>query len=329
MSDPMKSMSADDLLSSIRRLVTNEVSQALDSPILSSLEAKSVRTMRPALLLTPDFRVKAGLKNGMGETVEDMVCDVAKDVPIISHGEQVTASPDDKRRQDAGERAEKVQRKTVSNAIPEKRHPGRDMPDGRDTSSAGDGGDDMRPLKNTRRQKLPSEMLTAESYYEDEHVELPGREASLVALREALTQTPGAQPVMRAESEAGFETGEGRAVSESRPQKMSTPNPAPPAAAAVEAEENTGQKFGKEDTASAPVENADRSSDDRCASDAVKEADRIQAALNTLDEPALRDMVGQLIRQELQGPLGARITRNVRKLVRREVHRALASRDFE
>jgi len=48
-----------------------------------------------------------------------------------------------------------------------------------------------------------------------------------------------------------------------------------------------------------------------------------------LDEETLREMVSDMVRSELQGELGDRITRNVRKLVRREIHRALASRDFE
>ncbi len=48
-----------------------------------------------------------------------------------------------------------------------------------------------------------------------------------------------------------------------------------------------------------------------------------------LDEEALRDMVSEIVRQELQGALGERITRNVRKLVRREIHRALASQELE
>jgi len=48
-----------------------------------------------------------------------------------------------------------------------------------------------------------------------------------------------------------------------------------------------------------------------------------------IDEETLRDMVSEIVRGELQGDLGQRITRNVRKLVRREIHRALASRDFD
>lgn len=49
----------------------------------------------------------------------------------------------------------------------------------------------------------------------------------------------------------------------------------------------------------------------------------------SFDEEVLRDLVRDLIREELQGGLGERITRNVRKLVRAEIARALATKDFE
>ncbi|WP_300056161.1 hypothetical protein [uncultured Roseobacter sp.] len=58
------------------------------------------------------------------------------------------------------------------------------------------------------------------------------------------------------------------------------------------------------------------------------EADDLQSADQILDEAALRDLVAEIVRFELQGPLGERITRNIRKLVRREIHRALAARDL-
>lgn len=48
-----------------------------------------------------------------------------------------------------------------------------------------------------------------------------------------------------------------------------------------------------------------------------------------IDEDALRDLVSEIVRQELQGALGERITRNVRKLVRREIHRALTAQELE
>ena len=53
------------------------------------------------------------------------------------------------------------------------------------------------------------------------------------------------------------------------------------------------------------------------------------AILGVIDEDVLRPIVAELIRIELQGDLGERITRNVRKLVRREILRALNSKDLE
>ncbi len=54
---------------------------------------------------------------------------------------------------------------------------------------------------------------------------------------------------------------------------------------------------------------------------------------NLLDEEALRELVGQMVRQELRGVLGEHITRtirqNVRKLVRREIHSILSSQDCD
>lgn len=48
-----------------------------------------------------------------------------------------------------------------------------------------------------------------------------------------------------------------------------------------------------------------------------------------MDEAALRELVSEIVRAELQGALGERITRNVRKLVRREIHRALTAQEME
>ncbi|MEY8881186.1 hypothetical protein [Donghicola sp. XS_ASV15] len=50
-----------------------------------------------------------------------------------------------------------------------------------------------------------------------------------------------------------------------------------------------------------------------------------QTAIN---EDMLRAMVVQIVREELQGEMGERITRNVRKLIRREINRALAIQDL-
>ena len=50
--------------------------------------------------------------------------------------------------------------------------------------------------------------------------------------------------------------------------------------------------------------------------------------LSGLDDAALRRLVAEIVHDELSGELGERITRNVRKLVRREINRVLTSRDM-
>ena len=52
-------------------------------------------------------------------------------------------------------------------------------------------------------------------------------------------------------------------------------------------------------------------------------------SIRVMDEAELQSLVRDLVRHELQGALGERITRNVRKLVRAEVNRALAARALD
>ncbi len=54
-----------------------------------------------------------------------------------------------------------------------------------------------------------------------------------------------------------------------------------------------------------------------------------QPAAVTIGEEELRELVAQIVREELQGALGERITRNLRKMVRREITRAMAAPDVD
>ncbi|CUH44220.1 hypothetical protein [Ruegeria atlantica] len=54
-----------------------------------------------------------------------------------------------------------------------------------------------------------------------------------------------------------------------------------------------------------------------------------EARIAGISEDALRKMIAEVVREELQGVLGERITRNVRKMVRREIYKALAEQDLE
>lgn len=68
---------------------------------------------------------------------------------------------------------------------------------------------------------------------------------------------------------------------------------------------------------------------ERDSDDDGAEAAEAPFAEPLIDEETLREMVAQMIREELRGTLGERITSNVRRLVRREIQRALMGQDFD
>lgn len=67
---------------------------------------------------------------------------------------------------------------------------------------------------------------------------------------------------------------------------------------------------------------------DEFEDEAIDDQDTTEGTLVGLNEDMLRAMVAQIVREELQGEMGERITRNVRKLIRREINRALAIQDL-
>jgi cell pole-organizing protein PopZ len=103
---------------------------------------------------------------------------------------------------------------------------------------------------------------------------------------------------------------------EAEPALTDTPEPDPAWAAAAEARV-IAELEGREDLLSDAAQTGP--------------AGGIFAADDPLsyDEQVLRDMVREIIREELQGGLGERITRNIRKLVRAEMARALATQTMD
>ncbi|WP_170475929.1 hypothetical protein [Ruegeria arenilitoris] len=53
----------------------------------------------------------------------------------------------------------------------------------------------------------------------------------------------------------------------------------------------------------------------------------VEEGSKALDEDVLSELVAQIVRQELQGKLGEGITRNIRKMVRREINKVIASQE--
>ncbi|NNE81859.1 MAG: hypothetical protein HKN18_16445 [Silicimonas sp.] len=103
--------------------------------------------------------------------------------------------------------------------------------------------------------------------------------------------------------------------------QVDAPFGAPPETALVEADEQPS--FA--DPTPEPTDEEATFDPDAANDDSAE----VAAALAELpDDDAMRLLVARLIREELQGELGERITRNVRKLVRREIKRSLSSQDL-
>lgn len=149
----------------------------------------------------------------------------------------------------------------------------------------------------------------------------PDSAAALEAVIAAISEAPSQKPETAAEYDPDLEAAvlddtdwdaedtHAHSVAEEEP-------------AAEDQTEHAGAAEG-EDAAIAP---------DHAAPDAEDDASpdpSLFAAPNSISEDALRDLVSQMVRDELQGELGERITRNVRRLVRREIERALTLRDLD
>ncbi len=70
-----------------------------------------------------------------------------------------------------------------------------------------------------------------------------------------------------------------------------------------------------------------RDTRDEQAAEAARPDDLDEPAAQALDEETLKQAVAQIVRQELQGTLGEGITRNLRKMIRREIAKAIAEQD--
>lgn len=131
--------------------------------------------------------------------------------------------------------------------------------------------------------------------------------------------------VTAAELLAQDDSGEAAPEARENIARASSPEtPEPAEAAAPEAEETPSEAKTVEARPSETDAAEPRPTEDR--GDPAEKAAVALAALP--DEDAMRLLVARLIRQELAGELGERITRNMRRLVRREIKQALSSKDL-
>ncbi|PVA11096.1 hypothetical protein DC366_04860 [Pelagivirga sediminicola] len=287
MSDPVTNVEIEDVLSSIRRLVSSDDKSRPVAPAASA----EVPADAERLVLTPALRVD--------ESAAEKTA--ARDAPYIA---TTRAEPEELR--------------------------GPIMPpeDAAEVTSADLPGSDESPEDATANPQ--TEPVAHHAPRQDSKAELQARVAELeeVVSRQADQWEPDG---------ASDDANSGSAASHPLPWEDYVPaaedgSPQMPDPAARE--RSSADKAQDEEAAPSQADDLPKNfaADDRPEANeaAAQDArDFLSAQDEFLDEDALRDLVADIVRQELQGALGERITRNVRKLVRREIHRALVSQDLQ
>lgn len=294
MSDPMTNTEVEDVLASIRRLVSDDNRQAPESEAKASSDRL---VLTPALRVTDDVDGERDVVHGADAATDDAV-------------EEITDTQQD----DASE--DEVPASVVAQEVPEQDGDDGDQTDfdGVEEPQENDPAKDEHPIAldevNLDQDTLMSiqdafddvddgEAFAATAETEPTSDEKATTLSAKIAALETLIagQTDEFEPEMAGDGEnAGTEPP--ALAWEDAEDEVNTPEPSPN----VEPQAETASAEG------AQIFSSDE---------------------DVLDEEALRDLVSDIVREELQGALGERITRNVRKLVRREIHRALAAQDLE
>lgn len=334
MSEPMKSEAIEDVLSSVRRLVSDN----------SSTKAKTDAETANKLLLTADQRIPESNLARIEAPVEGAAkADLAVVEAVRSsqsedaNEEADTAtglewSPDDRMANwdDVGS----------SKASSEEFEPESGAPDIADDTS----GAIARALAEALAAGSEDD-ATEKSHDEDAEVLLLTPE-DVEAVKDG-PATASEENVL--EEDASEKSAPQEVASE---DQAAAPEPAPLDDLDQELAELSGNDIEEaEDTPDeTPVFSRTKRAEDRVAEfgaqiDAASGDDALEdhiedlgdrAALfgygddeSVLDEEGLREIISQVVREELQGVLGQRITRNVRKMVRREIRMTLAAEDLE
>ena len=283
MSDPVTNVEIEDILSSIRRLVSDD-----GRPVEEGESREEER-----LVLTPSLRVTGADDARDEEEATDSAVDAADEDADAAPSPRDGAHGDGPPSEVSSERPDDLQR--------DPGHPG-----------------DLR----SRIAALEASVATREDDWDPDG---PGEDAYAGGPVEAL---PWEDHFEDAETTDAEPADAGGPVHDDADAHETAADPAGDAADAGQVKESDGESAtpGAEgDAGSDPAANAQ----DEAHEDEDDMAELFAGEDPVLDEAALREMITDIVRQELQGSLGERITRNVRKLVRREIHRAMASYDLD
>ncbi len=326
MSDPVTNAEIEDVLSSIRRLVSE------DTRNVSRVKPDDAPPVRQRLVLTPSLRVseRPEPEPEPGPDSALVLAPIEEDVALPAPDE---AAPEAWVDEDMTEGASAPRiddadppwsdpRATLYGAV--EGHAARD--------AGGDGaeiaGDDARDDAGVvqsggyedREPDEPHQAPDPEMQPAEPGDDIDGKDASLGATVEALETAIGDKSDQWEPDGEGGDDYAGTPVRtlewedhETGPARQDGPDMARP--------ENDWNDTGED--------LADKTPDEPAEAENALGLDPLANEETILDEESLRELVTDIVREELQGALGERITRNVRKLVRREIHRALTAQELE
>ena len=324
MSDPVTNIEIEDVLSSIRKLVSDGDKSRTRDPApqegsIDDSESTAVESQAAAkpdkLVLTPAF----------------LVPDSA---PAVDQTEQEPAPEDAALREMVWEAIED----DPTSAAEEEAHFPKDpediLPDDITSADADDHGPDESPSDRSRLEASIAELEAAVSGDEHEY-EPDGSEDSAEAFYWPGSMVRPLHEIEDAETQDG-DADEGGADEgdELASQDHHTHDEADGSADMGMAEDDAGAK-AEVDIAEAHFSDDEDTAEEKAAEEKadVYADDDLDNLLfdgtESMDEEALRKLISEIVREELMGTLGERITRNVRKLVRREIYRILSSQEFD
>lgn len=317
MSDPVTNIEIEDVLSSIRKLVSEgDRSRTRDPAPRDGAETDGESTAaepQPAakpdkLVLTPAFLVPDSIHQAGPPEQEDaargeMVWEEVDDVSTSTTGEE-DRFPND---------PEDVTPEALAHA-------------GADRQGTDDSGFDRSRLEASIAELEAAVSSDAQDYEPDgseDNAEAFYWPGSMVRPLHEIEDAETAD--IQAEASAGQAREEGHAPADAYDP---VDTKADMDEARVQPDTSGARSFG-DDTAeeNTAQDNAAQDNADVYADDDLD--DVLFNGKHGLDEEALRKLISEIVREELMGSLGERITRNVRKLVRREIYRILSSQEFD
>lgn len=335
MSEANRNLDIEDVLSSIRRLVSEDARKA-ESAALASIQGQAPSPVAPVnqgerLVLTPALRISepdvepepADTAVENAEADEVPFTEVEPDVAVLAEAEQalVLETPFVE-----GEAEADV------DAIPE------------DNAEKEIVGDDLAGEDVAATIEAVSEAVTEEvSEAPEENAAATPEAHDTVSLQQAIHELSAAvdQDPSDWEAEEGDSFAESSVLkalpwAESKPDEEMSVHEDRPKDMASEITEGVTEAVTDEvvDRVARPNFDARKAFTVDAVMEGGPDEDPAEAPVTSaiataLNEDALREVVARMVREELQGELGERITRNVRKLIRREINRALALQELE